>query len=614
MMFSAAGERSAAGAGSLLQRVVHRAKAAAGKRSGAPSWTLDLARVVEDLREMNRVTEADFLAVGEKLMGFLSAARQMRADISQLANFISGDSGERACGTLARVLHHSLEMKERVEEASRALGGMGRSAAALQRCFAGFHEIGLFFQVAATLGRVETARLGGSESGLGHLAAEVRSCTETIQARVEDALQSAAGLQRRIDLAIRRVSERDLQQLQTLPSLVGAVEDALTAFRSRQERANVTSESLSREFAGFSEAIHGLVEAIQFHDITRQQAEHVIEALDRVLRDSRNRGPTARPSPAEAAVAGLQRQQLLGAAKTFASSVQRIRQELAEAAARGQEMEAEAKTLLGLVAEDQQSSFFAGMERCFAGVLKAVESCAAVEEDATGTTADLQRATGGLQSCLDDIRMIWLQVNRLALNAAIEAIHLGPVAEPLSVVAGSLQNLYAAADRRSDETSDSLAALRGAILSLVPAPAQFPASTTPPVSQSMVGDLRTSLAELGASSERSLACSRQISGVTANLCADVRTASDSFTAGKLVEETMRRSCDILESIAALCQPGPDRATGGLDHLAARYTMQAERDVHARTADPDLPAGSDEELSCGTVPAGTEDLGDGTELF
>ncbi len=162
---------------------------------------------------MNRITEADFLAVGEKLMGFLSAARSIRADISQLAYYISGDSGQRACSALASVLHRSVEMKQRVEEASRTLGSLGHTADKIQRCFSGFHEIVLSFQVAATLGRIETARLEGSQSGLGHLADEVRSCTENIRARVEHALQAAVELEQYIDLAIQRVSERDLQQL-----------------------------------------------------------------------------------------------------------------------------------------------------------------------------------------------------------------------------------------------------------------------------------------------------------------------------------------------------------------------------------------------------------------
>jgi methyl-accepting chemotaxis protein len=574
----------------------------------------DLARVVEELRDMNRITEADFLAVGEKLMGFLSAARNIRSDISQLANYISGDSGQCACSALASVLHRSVEMKQCAEEASRTLGSLSHTADNIQRCFSGFHQIVLSFQVAATLARMETARLGGSQSGLGHLADEVRSCTEDIRTRVEHALQAVVGLEQYIDRAIQRLSEQDSQQLEALPSLVGAVQEALAAFRLRQQQANETSARLAREFAAFSEAIHCLVEALQFHDITRQQVEHVIESLDLILTDAHGRRPTTGPSPADVAIISLQRQQLLGAAQTFASSVQRVKQELAEAAARGHEMEAETKTLLGLVAEDPQSSFFADMERCFAGVLGAVESRTAVQDETSKNTAELLRATEGLERCVEDVRTIWLQVNRLALNATLEASHLGQGGEPLSVIAGSMQSLYASAEQRSNETRDSLAMLRASLISTIPSSMPFPTTPAPSDGDAMLGELERTVNELGASSERSLACSKQISAVAATLCADVLSASDSFTVGKLVEETLDRSCGLLQRITAESNMDPTRTTSGLEHLAAQYTMLAEREVHARATGKGVSAPSNEEPLCQPAPALPEDLGGGVELF
>lgn len=67
------------------------------------------------------------------------------------------------------LLARSIEMKRRVEETTRHLGGIRHNADKMHRCFSRFDEIVLSFQVVATLGRIETARLGGSNSGLGHL-------------------------------------------------------------------------------------------------------------------------------------------------------------------------------------------------------------------------------------------------------------------------------------------------------------------------------------------------------------------------------------------------------------------------------------------------------------
>ena len=563
---------------------------------------------------MNHVTEADFLAVGEKLMGLLSAARDIRSDISRLADSISGDSGEHACRALASVLHRSIEMKERVEGSTRKLGSIRHHADKIRRCFSGFHEIVLSFQVAATLGRIETARLVGSQSGLGHLADEVRSCTTAIRDQVEHALQVAAELEQSVGVAIQNLSDRDFQQLAALPSLVDAIQETLHAFRLRQEQAKATSVSLAGEFAAFSEAISDLVEALQFHDITRQQVEHVIESLDRLLSDGHGHGSTAYPSPHDAAVIDLQREQLLDAAKTFGASVQRVREGLREIARRGSEMEKETKALLGLVGEHQQSSFFCAMESHFRNVLAAAGSCAAVNEDAAGTVGELQRSIARLQASADDLRTIWLQVNRLALNATIEAIHLGPPGEPLTVVAESMQKLYANSEQRSGNTEDSLATLSSEVLSLALTPMQVPGSPVPADNVTDADELRTRIDELHASGERSLACSEQISAVAARLCAEVQSASDSFTVGKLVDQTLDRSCEILHRISGQSDIDPARAARGLEHLTTQYTMRAEREVHEKAMAKAAPLESNNEPACPAIPAPPADLGEGVELF
>jgi len=176
-----------------------------------------------------------------------------------------------------------------------------RFALGMHRCFSQFDEIVLSFQVVATLGRIETARLGGSNSDLGHFADEARSYSQSTRERVERALQAAAGLESYIGRAIQHVSEGDSRQLEALPSLVSAIEEALAALRLRQQAASAASLRLADEFTGFTETINGLVEALQFHDITRQQVEHVVDAP--------HGGSTACPSAEVVGVVDLQRHQ-----------------------------------------------------------------------------------------------------------------------------------------------------------------------------------------------------------------------------------------------------------------------------------------------------------------
>jgi hypothetical protein len=96
---------------------VRKVIALLGRSPIAPAW---IAGVIADLEKLNRVTEEDFLAVGERTMAFLSAAREIRTDFGRLADSISGEAGERSCQALATVLNRSVEMRRSFPKHSRA--------------------------------------------------------------------------------------------------------------------------------------------------------------------------------------------------------------------------------------------------------------------------------------------------------------------------------------------------------------------------------------------------------------------------------------------------------------------------------------------------------------
>src|SRR5690242_13275284 len=93
-----------------LRAAVRDINTFAARRPATPEWVLDVTGIIAELEEMNRVTEADFLAVGEKLMGILSAAREIRADFGRLAELISGEHAESECNALTTVFGRATEM------------------------------------------------------------------------------------------------------------------------------------------------------------------------------------------------------------------------------------------------------------------------------------------------------------------------------------------------------------------------------------------------------------------------------------------------------------------------------------------------------------------------
>src|SRR5262249_53972917 len=153
----------------------------------------------------------------------------------------------------------------------------------------------------------------------------------------------------------------------------------LQSFGDRQQRARHASLSDQAQQHAVCEAIDSLVHSVQFHDITRQQIEHVCQALQGVAADLAAFASPASPEGHRChTVLKLQASQLEAAAGVFRTSVGQMEQNLDRIGARVADMAAASRGLMGF-SEDERDAFFLRMESSFTGILKAVNSCEAAE-------------------------------------------------------------------------------------------------------------------------------------------------------------------------------------------------------------------------------------------
>jgi hypothetical protein len=477
-------------------------------------------------------------------------------------------------------------MQADVAGVADSIRGMRGDADCIRRAFDGVSEVALSFHVAAALGRIETARLGSAAADLLHLGGEVRACAESIQERAHRAAGMAAALETVVDAGIARISDLFSAELTALPALTRTARQNLDELRDRRRQARLGSERLAERFGAFSEAVGSIVTALQFHDITRQQLEHVIDALAAAGR------PNRRPSPRDAAVVELQRRHLLAAAASFAESVERVGTELHRISAAARQVAAGAGALAG-AAKDEQETFFAQLERCFAAILAAVSQCGELETEVAVVTRRLAEAVAALRICAGQVREVARGIHYLSLNTIIQAVHLEAAGEPLAVVAGAMQTLQSEAGRPADQASDALDGMAAAVSRL--------SARENTSCGEFAAELRTLLAGLHASGEQAAASMQRIAAATADVCGAVERAAGAFRVGARFAEVCRQSDQALGRLLAECGAVPPAAVA-LDDLAVRYTMQSEREVHR-------------ELAAGSAAPGADALGGGDiELF
>jgi hypothetical protein len=297
--------------------------------------------------------------------------------MTELTELISGERGSNASLALTRILAHCTGMDAGIEQSSQTLVHVRDHSNRIRLAFAGLRNTVAVFRTLCTLTRIETSRLG-SGTDFGDLAAEVGPLSESIQASGEGVLEASLRLDQSVQSSLRSGSDLRARQLQELRAVIADVLKSLEAFEGRRRQAAETSAREAAHYEAVCNAIDGVVRSIQFHDITRQQVEHVVQTLD-ALRSECGSGAGWGTTPAAArAIIALQSSQLGGAAQIFAESMERMEHDLESIALRVQETAEASRTLMGISADDQ-NSFFLQMEGQFSAILKMLATCAGAE-------------------------------------------------------------------------------------------------------------------------------------------------------------------------------------------------------------------------------------------
>lgn len=584
---------------------------AGGAREDGDGPAID--RVIKDLENLNGSTERDFLAVGEKLMEFRSAARQIAADMTALGELISGGRGRDVSAALTRILEHAREINAGIEQSGQALGQVHEFSARIRLAFAGIGNTVSTFRTLCTLTRIETARLGDLGGDFGDLAAEVKPLSESIQMSGEGVLAASAQLDAGVQAAIGSADELRVRQLKELPSLIEGVIEGLKAFDERRQRAAESSARQAADYETLCEAAGNVVRSVQFHDITRQQVEHVLEAL-RQLRSACESGRRWWPPDARSILV-LQSSQLGGAARVFASSAECMERDLESMAVRVQGMADAGKSLMG-ISDDEQDSFFLRMEGHFTAILKMLGTCATGQGEMEAMAATLKDTIDRMRTSVGEVRGIEIRIQRIATNATIRAIHIGTRGDALNVIAEVMRRLALDSNENTELVAGTLDAMTDAA-GRVSGRSAGEEKDARGAANEVIDEMRRSVVELHSSNESSFSRVHQISTLSSRLAGDFGTVRREFSAGRLFAEVVARARGELDRLAAQAGGGSTQgdeaaSTGHLESLAGHYTMQMERDVHDSvtrgSVDVAVPAGEP------AFALQDEDLGDNVELF
>ncbi len=543
-------------------------------RGAASTAELDL--VIADLEKLNRSTEHDFLAVGQQLAGFQTLARRISADMTTLTELISGEHGRKASEALARMLDCATLMCDQSRAGGQALAVVQKISTRIRLGFFKLGETVAIIRALCPLTRIETSRLGAASAGFLDLSDEVTPLSDRIQSSGRSVLEASSLLDKCIQSGIRNGAQRAERRIGEVQSLIASVVESLRSFEQRQQHAREASLRHAAQHAAVCAAIDDLVCAIQFQDITRQQVEHVLEALSKM-----------RCGAASRAGLRLQASQLQDAGHTFASSIARMEASLDNIAGRVREMADAAQSLIGF-SKDEHDSFFERMEDCFARILEAAGSCASGQGAVESTVAELTVTMLAMRESVEEIRAIEIQIQRIALNATIRSAHIGSGGDALNVIAGVMHRVASDSSHNTEQVGVLLDSMSEASRHV-----SGDGTSDPPDTDGILAELRREIADLHGSGRSSFAQVQQMARLGSELSDALRSAREDLKVGPMFAQTIAQACGELDRLAAQC--ASDSSGSGVQDFEARYTMQSERDVHQAIVGPGAQGTEDDRI-------------------
>ncbi len=577
-------------------------------------------------------SEQEFLALGGSFQGLWAKSRGVTSQAGQMMQVVAGEKISATTASIGNVVTRlglyltnlQKDMEEIAGDFQEIIGMLEDAKSPL----VGFGKINKVLRMLGISTKIESSRLGGNAAGFETLANDVTRLSVDVVTKSEtitSQLNSLAGVISETLVRVRGVETHQHAQVHATLQRVTESLETLEAVNSQRGEAAGIIGSISAEM---EQSLAEIVTFMQFHDIVRQQLEHVQEAFEELcaaISGVENLSPQAQHNLAVEIgdISELQTAQLHNSASELEHAIATITRGLEAISTKGGALAAEVRQMAG-VSDQTDQSFFSTMEKQLAGVTTVLAESAQENGRLTAAMGTVIGTIGEIITFVRDIETIGEEIELIALNAQIKAARVGSEGAALGVLAEAIQRL-------SIDTMEQTAAVSRPLQSIATVTERLHGRVAED-SAAIDQDIHGMLDELSISLQEICAIQNEVFSLVASIDGTVDTLQAEIGAGIVAlgahEELSRTIFDTRQAAEQVCtatrrqypppvgQPAAER----LKALAARYTMHSERKVHEVIIGKGSGAAAPEKfMPFGGAPVGdqtasADSLGDNVELF
>lgn len=583
-------------------------------------WRSSLDSLNSDVRRLVTGTESEFLSIISALQKFSLDGNELYSMSQSASDLTSSGTIEDAIDGLheqiANLSEHMDLCEKRMSgsiEALQAVGGIIDSICGTSR---GFKRIVRTLRVLAISTRIESSRLGAGAGGFNTLANDTEKLASQIEGKHSKILERASELNE----AINGILSNTACALRDQRKAAGNIIDQTRAGLKDLIRMNRNSCEMSDDIIDRSDNLRGEIDKIvvstQFHDITRQQMEHVgmalTDAIDRIDRfqDGPDGDEAAELAAWIADLCELEASQTRNTREHLNEAVNGIKRNLSDIAEDVAVIAMQTREIVGASddAGSADNSLIARIKGEIENVLDLLRRNAARKREMKEAMSAAADTVTRMSTFIGDIEDIGDEMKLIAMNARVKAAHTGREGEALGVLAESIQKLSDEARSQSLLVSEPLAAIAGESEKLRRITEE---GDNQEWADEITGNLESIVQNMSGMEARLFEIFDRINSFGMSTASEANRVAGRITVHETVSAATDRIIAVLERISSDARqyaPGfnPSDRDARLRELTQRYTMQSERQVHATTSGGSVSA---------KEKSGSSDImGDNVELF
>ena len=225
--------------------------------------------------------EDDFLRLGSTVFGINSQAVTFSTAATKMASSVGEGALQAAIAELeqqaaeARAVFASVSSTEQLEGMTEVL----QLIRTLDQAMARFTTLVRTLKVLEITTRIESARLGSAGTGFTTLADDVRALGNVIDEHTSKIGEHSSLLMNQVASALERGRKRIAAQEKSVEDMFANLFSGVAELETMRAESSALVVDLAKGSRQVTESMGHVIASVQFHDITRQQVEHIEEIL-----------------------------------------------------------------------------------------------------------------------------------------------------------------------------------------------------------------------------------------------------------------------------------------------------------------------------------------------